>query len=465
MNDECDKTNLFLGKFNITGLPKKKKGDINVFVELEVKEDSILEVTASYQYNNKLYDKKLIIERPKEILSIMDQLRERYNRIELYENELDKNYKESIINLEEDLRNKKSKNKVNNDIIKLLSKNIIESIGNFLMNNDVVFSNLYISFVKYYFNKICEFYQDFNIKNLNELEILKPSIIKIFNKLEFSFIIFEIIEEFIDLDNIYSNFKELILNNYWDKLNTIIYDTKNTMKEKKSNHYDKILKELSEAKKIANVCKELVKKFVTYKSTIAEISKNDLDNIIAKIEVREEIIKVKQKNFLKKLFFAEDIEKFKKLYIKYSNNPFMDIDDLNELGKIIGLDEGHKVTQPKNFGENFDNFFEKATKFMQWIGSKDYKEKNTEVIFTTIHKILEEYPYKSLAEEVKKMWDEYYEYKSQQNQPEKVEAYLKKIKGDYYELFNTEGLNDVELQVYEKILQYINKIYSIHSNI
>jgi hypothetical protein len=128
----------------------------------------------------------------------MDQLKERFNKIELYENEEYNKLKMEIINLEDELRLQKSKKNINKKNIESLSKNIIEIIGNFLtppdpekeeskdnnknefdissiIDNDEL-SSLYISFIKYYFNKVCEFYKAFNIKNIDEIPIIKISI-------------------------------------------------------------------------------------------------------------------------------------------------------------------------------------------------------------------------------------------------------------------------------------------------
>ena len=474
--DECDKNNLLLGQFMIKGLPKKKAGDITFIVKLKVEENSIMEVTATYKQNDQPVVKKSIIERPKELLNIMDQLKERFNKIELYENEEYNKLKIKIINLEDELRLQKSKKNINKKNIESLSKNIIEIIGNFLtppdpekeeskdknknefdinsiIDNDEL-SSLYISFIKYYFNKVCEFYKAFNIKNIDEIPIIKISIKGIFNKIEVkhSSIIFEIMEEFIDLDNIYKSFKDFILKNYWEKINAIIYLTKSIIKDKKSSHYDKALIELSEAKRIANVCKELYNKFMKNGSSIAEITLKDLDYILLKIEVREEIIKVKKKHFIKKLFFTEDPEKFQKLYKKYSDCPFMDKDDLNELAKIIGFDEGQKIVPKKNYEENFAQIFDKASKFLQWLEHKKPDKQDT--IFTTIHNILSEYPYpyKNKKDDV---WNDYYYYKSN---PHLLEKYLNKIKGEYQEMSYSNILNDIEFDVYNAILAYINKI-------
>ena len=43
----CETKNLFLGKFFIIGLPKRKEGEIKIEVKFEIKENYILEVTVT----------------------------------------------------------------------------------------------------------------------------------------------------------------------------------------------------------------------------------------------------------------------------------------------------------------------------------------------------------------------------------------------------------------------------------
>ena len=73
----CDKNNLLLGQFMIKELPKKKSGEIKLALKFKVKENSMLEVISSYQQHDQAIDKDLIIERPKELLNIMEQLKEK----------------------------------------------------------------------------------------------------------------------------------------------------------------------------------------------------------------------------------------------------------------------------------------------------------------------------------------------------------------------------------------------------
>ena len=326
--------------------------------------------------------------------------------------------------------------------------------------NDNNFSSLYISFIKYYFNKICEYYQTFIQNNIGGLDILNESILKLFDKLELkdSYIIFEIIEEFIDLDDIYKKFKDMILKNYWEKVNTLIYLTNSIMKDKLSNYYNNALKDLAEAKKIANVCKELlINNFINNQSNFAKIILNDIENIVLKIEVREELIKIRKKSSIKKFFFSENIEALSILHKKYINCPFLDIDDLNELGEIIGF--------VKNNDLNIEKNFKKASTFIQWLEQKK-SEINNNInntnLLNIIYNILSEYPYKKESKGIEKMWDEFYDYKGKQNY---LENYLNIIRYNYQTLVDNGQIDDIELNVYVSILEYINKIISYISKI
>ena len=71
-DNDCDIKNLLLGKFFITGLPKRKEGDVKIEIKLEVKENSILEVTAT-EVMNPSNAKKLIIEKQNDLSKILSQ--------------------------------------------------------------------------------------------------------------------------------------------------------------------------------------------------------------------------------------------------------------------------------------------------------------------------------------------------------------------------------------------------------
>ena len=75
-DNDCDIKNLLLGKFFITGLPKRKGGEVKIEVKLEIKDNSLLEVTAS-EVNNPSNRITLIIKKQNDLIAIIDQLKER----------------------------------------------------------------------------------------------------------------------------------------------------------------------------------------------------------------------------------------------------------------------------------------------------------------------------------------------------------------------------------------------------
>ena len=48
----CKENNLLLGKFKVTNISKKKAGEVKIKVKFQIKENSILEVTA-WEKDNK----------------------------------------------------------------------------------------------------------------------------------------------------------------------------------------------------------------------------------------------------------------------------------------------------------------------------------------------------------------------------------------------------------------------------
>ena len=84
--DNCDKNNLFLGNFKISGLPKRKKGESKFKVKLEIKENLILEVTAK-DNSNESNQEKLIINKLNDFPKIIDELKERQKLISFFENQ------------------------------------------------------------------------------------------------------------------------------------------------------------------------------------------------------------------------------------------------------------------------------------------------------------------------------------------------------------------------------------------
>jgi len=443
-NIECDKKNLLLGNFIISGLPKRKAGESKIEVELEIKDNSILNASA-FDLSNKLNYKELVIKKQIDFLTIIDDLIEREKFFIFIENSNYNDIKFSIIELEEKITQFKNKKIINKESIKLAQKNIIEKIGIFLKDyHDNEHLNIYISFIKYYFNKICEFYQEYNIGNKDDdLKLIKENFINIFEKLQINnkYIIFEIIEEFIDIDNIYISFMDFILNCHYEEIYTIFYLTNSKKKENKSEKLDEALNELSEAKKLANISVEIIDKF-QQKEIKFNKTKTDFENIKLKLQVRIELLTIKKKNFFEKFVFLfwNDYDCLKKLYTKYSKCPILDEEDLKELSEQINIS-----TEPSEL--------EKFTRFSSYLGNLNINSLTD--ITNIIFHILSIYPYHKDKIENKRMWDEYYEFKAKRT-PEDI--YLLLIKDKYTDIKNSNILSKFELDAYDRIIELLNEI-------
>ena len=440
----CDKNNLFLGKFKISGLPVRKKGETKINVKLEIKEDLILEVTAIDDSNENNHE-RLIIEKLNDFPSIINKLNERQKSITFFENQNYNKKKFLIMESEDNIRKEKNKKKIDAGSIKTFYKSIIEIIGEIILNYDI-FSNIYISFIKYYFNKICEFSlicnQDKNYKE--DFENIKETCIKIFEKIQINNrdVIFEIIEETIDEDNIYENFIGFIMQFLWEDINTIYILSKSAVKEKNKENSQKELKNLAKAESIIEVCINLINKFDKNKEKLNNILKTDIENMRLKIKVRKEAIKIKNRNFLERII-PYNKKSIKELYDKYIECSSLDTEDLKELSQFLDDDSKNSVHEDKNL----DNEWFKAERFIKWINEKD---KNDDAIMT-IYKILTDYPYGKNNAEMEAMWKDFTKFKKGKYN---LYDYLSKIKGNY----ETELISDIESQVFTAIKEYFNKL-------
>ena len=445
-DNDCDIKNLLLGKFFITGLPKRKEGDVKIEIKLEVKENSILEVTAT-EVMNPSNAKKLIIEKQNDLLKIVSELEKKEKEINFFEDEKYNSLKYSIMELEDNLRFQRNKKNQKGEYIKKIIQNILEKIGAFLIEYDV-FSNIYISFVKYYFNKLCEFCQIYNLNESEDLEQIKNDLSRLLKKIQYNNteIIYEILEENIDNDNIYKNFNDFIMECLYTEINTIFYNSNKIKNQKNSKIYEEILKDLDRARTLINVCKELINKNDKDKFKLNNITKKDLEILELKIKVREEIIKMKNKNWFSKLIHSNrDQMRLKNLYDKYCDYPSLDQDDLIELGRFIN--EISLAQEEKNFNVEW----EKAERFIKQIDCKNVNDDIT----TTLHDILELYPYDKDNKKKEIMWTKFTKYKEGKCP---LDDYLIHVRGKYQTKANDIKATPIELEVYNSILKYLNKI-------
>ena len=430
--ENCDKYNLFLGKFEIAGFPKRKAGDVEIEIKMYIKSSLLLEITA-WQKDNKLNKGKLEIKKLNDFSKILNQLEERQNRISFIKNNNYNAIKFSIINSEEELMKQKCNKVKDKKLIESSFIKILVEIGNYLKKNDQ-FNNLYISFIKYYFNKICEFVQECEIdgkellKNEEKsIKEIKESIPILFEKIQFNYIkdlIFEIIEEIVDDDNVFLISLSFIMQSLWDEIYTIFKLT--SLNDK----YEEASKNLSRITSLADVCLEIIERFDKEKTKINDITKVDIQNMKLKIKLRETIIKIRKfPNYL-------DNNSLNELYNEYNNFIFNEQEDLEELRKITNKD--------------FDYNFEKATKFMAWLddGVKSYD------IYSAIGKILDQYPYDINDDNKHEKWSEFERFKDGKISKEN---YLDKIIGKYHDLVLANETSDIYKNVFDAILCYLNK--------
>ena len=431
--ENCDKNNLLLGKFEISGFPKRKAGDVKIEIKMYIKSSLLLEITA-WQKDNESNNGKLEIKRLNDFSNILNQLEERQNKISFIKNNNYNDIKVSIINYEEELMKQKCKKVKDKNLIKNSFINILVEIGNYLKINDLS-NNLYISFIKYYFNKICEFVQECKIdkeellkSEEKQLKEIKESIPILFEKIQFNYIkdlIFEIIEEIVDEDNVFQISLNFIMQSLWDEIYTIFKLT--SLDDK----YDEATKNLSLITSLADVCLGFIERFDKEKTKINNITKVHVQNMKFKIKVRETIIKIRKfPDYL-------DSNSLNELYNKYYNFIFNEPEDLEELRKITN--------------KAFDDKFEKVTKFINWLDT----EVKSYDIYSAISEILDQYPYDINDDNKQEKWRDFEGFKYGKISKEN---YLDKIKGKYYDLVYSEGTLDIYKNIYNAILSYLNKI-------
>ena len=442
--------NLLLGKFKIVGLPKRKKGGVKISVKFRVNENSILEVTA-WEKENEMNKGQIKIEK---LCNLdLDSLINRVSHISFVENQEYNQIKFEIIELEEKINKQKTQEKVDVEAVKLLNKNLLLKIGNFLKETQDK-SNLFISFIKYYFDKICEFYQDYNEKSnddINDFNKIKENIKVIFEKIQFinPELIYEIIEEFVDLDNLYTILMDFLLSCYYSKTNEIFLSAGAAKKDRECNVIEKAIKELSEGIKIAEICIRIIDKYKLNSNNSINLNLRDFENIKLKMKVRRKIIKYNNKSIIKKIFTSK--KNLNNLYNQYYACEFHDKDDLQELKILTGQRE--IAVNDNKVSENFEEEFQNAIVFNEWITQKTSNFNESE-LSNIITRILTDYPYCPKKEE-DKMWDNFDLFKSQQMKPNR---YILMLRGKYQKLLNNDETNDIKKQVYDNILIFLNSL-------
>ena len=354
------KNNIFLGEFKIKNLPKNKKaGEIHIDVSFNIDENSLLYVKAIEKENinnysdnlfnlgknneRKIKNNRFPIEEPRSLMNIIDNLKNKENSmnyvdINLYIDTI----KDSIIESE-------------NKIIKLAEKNNLEGImkeREYILEKFETFiraqlsknkteeyeKNLFLSYIKYYFKKINNFFQTYKDANFKKKILENNIIIDILGTIQFydTEIIFELIEDFTDDKEIFEKCIIASINNLYGKFNENLdnIDFKNINR--------RILDELEKkADGILSLFKKLKPGRVP---TDIKFFPEFLESFKLKIKVKKFILDYKSNKNNSVYFSIFGIRFYKKdkrnelrsLIEEYNNinNPYIDVDLLNDLQNL-----------------------------------------------------------------------------------------------------------------------------------
>ena len=354
------KNNIFLGEFKIKNLPKNKKaGEIHIDVSFNIDENSLLYVKAIEKENinnysdnlfnlgknneRKIKNNRFPIEEPRSLMNIIDNLKNKENSmnyvdINLYIDTI----KDSIIESE-------------NKIIKLAEKNNLEGImkeREYILEKFETFiraqlsknkteeyeKNLFLSYIKYYFKKINNFFQTYKDANFKKKILENNIIIDILGTIQFydTEIIFELIEDFTDDKEIFEKCIIASINNLYGKFNENLdnIDFKNINR--------RILDELEKkADGILSLFKKLKPGRVP---TDIKFFPEFLESFKLKIKVKKFILDYKSNKNNSVYFSIFGIRFYKKdkrnelksLIGEYNNinNPYIDVDLLNDLQNL-----------------------------------------------------------------------------------------------------------------------------------
>ena len=327
--DNLIKNNLNLGKFLISGLPKMKKGEAKIKVNIFINKDSLLEVTA-YDMQNKNNSKKLEIKRPKGLRDKIDELKIKTKKINIIDLEEYTSVKDSIIDLEEEIlktEEKETKQKKYSEIINIFAE-IVMTIMKKIDKEKIA-----ISYIKYYFLKVAKYLQNYNENKI--IDNFSKNFNLILDEIQFntSDLIFEVIESFVDNINLYSKCIVQLLDHYYAKFVSEFYKV-NDLLIKQPKNYTKAFKYLEELREkinfAINFCQ--IKAEKETKWNLISIQ-NSIKELYIKIEVKKLILRNKMERI--NFNIKEEKENFEKLLEKYQQCQTNDLKDLLELESMI----------------------------------------------------------------------------------------------------------------------------------
>ena len=416
------KDNWFLGNFIIQNLPKKPAGEASIKVRFDIDINSILTVTAFDLSNEKNNYNYLTVKKPKGLRDIMEQLKNNESNMKDIENSYYINYKDKIIDLQEKINQSIDEKQTLNDLINELEKFILNA------KNTCSEQKMYISYVKFFFQKINLFIKISN--NSFEPEFIskiKDDIDIIFENIEFydSNILNEIIEDFIENENLYDYCLNKLLINYYGKAESDYFFANEKNKEKKPNEaldsLDKSIKYIKIAKKLYERIKN--KSITSYKKPIEDFE--------LKIDVKKLLIQLN-------MGINVSNNKIEELYLKYMNCYNIERDDYQNLLKYIQKKkEEDKLEEMLN---NYHGYFKEDEEF--------------ESLKSCLNYILNSYP----AEAYKK--ENYRILKKIQCAYNKNMMYtiIVELISEYQKYLNNLSNNNNYYQLINKILFFLNDI-------
>lgn len=181
------------------------------------------------------------------------------------------------------------------------------------------------------------------------------------------------------------------------------------MIEKKVEQYNKVLKELFDAKYFAKICLDILKKYKEILDSKLIFTEKDFNDIILKIEVREEIIRARKMESI-----SDEIKnQLRNKFNIYRQSNIYEFEDLKELGLIIGEDVLQNEDIIGKTIENYEKEFDKAAIFLKWIQEQNVLTNiSPNELYKILRKIITDYPYCGKSEKEKdKMWNSFHTYK------------------------------------------------------
>ena len=443
------KDNWLLGNFIIENLPKKRAGEAKIKVQFNIDYNSSLEVKA-FDLSNENNKKELSVKKPKGLRDIMDQLKNNENKMKDIENPDYINYKDKIIELQEKI------NKSSNEIKNL--KYLIKEFEKFILNakNTCSEEKMYISYVKYFFQKINILIKISNNSFEEELiSNIKNDIDIIFEDIQFydSNILNEIIEDFIDNEILYEYCLNKLLINYYEKAESYYFSANQLIKDNKTNEALDFLNKSIEYINIAKQKYETIKD----KTIILTSYQNSIKDYELKIKVKKLLFQSKTPIHSSNINIQDLIDEYSKCYL-------IESEDYKELVTIAKI----KVTQFQE-ADNFDKQLRGYDRYLQDLLRKKKENKSLDFypIIDCLIYILNSYPSEAY---IQNKHDILVEIKNA-NKIASMYSIILELIGEYQKSLNnlsntqTDDDNNQFYQlIYNKILRFLNEIKTILDN-